>query len=414
MGANASFTQIGFDIPDPSELNPEELQESIERGDFIGDELEEAQKLLEEKQNAEKEGQEEKGEQGNGEPDADGREDGEPQGSGKGKSAGRGDDAEAGTGEKDAGDASTDSGTDDGEADEGKEEESSEGDEQATSAAGDDTVTDKEEEELPQTVPLARLSKEVRRRKELEARLEQLEARLKAKPSDKAAKEEKDDIEGELDEYFIDDEGIEEGEGAEGQVTADPVLVKLNQQYLEHLDMGETDEAAKVFSKIQERQIAIAEERAFARIQAGQIQESINDAQPVYDKITSKNKDLFEEDPVAFDAFNAAIDKYAENGLTPKESVIKAASIMGLSYETTHTTEKVDKKAVDSVKKKQDSSRMKNLENIGKQPAPLKKVGQGAADGAGGHAKNLLQMSDEEYRSLSEEEKRRLRGDYLE
>ena len=175
--------------------------------------------------------------------------------------------------------------------------------------------------------------------------------------------------------------------------------------------MGETEEAAKVFANIQKRQIEIAEERAYARLQTQSIQEAVDDAQPLYDKIISNNEELFKDDPVAFDTFNTTIDNYAANGLTPKEAVAKAAKMLRLLPEK---KEEVDSKASDELKEKQKQKNVKNAEKLGKQPPGLKKVGQGASDGITDRSKNFLEMSDEEFKSLSEEEKKRLRGDYLE
>ncbi len=386
MSGKAGFTQIGFDVPEPAEMSPEELEESITRGDFVGDELEEAQKLLEEKKGAEEKEDEKEPET---ERNADGGESDESQGDGSGESSG--------------------SGTDEQETEEGNEEEQA-GDEKPDETQGSDDETEgdatveekEEEEELPQTVPLARLSKEVKRRKELEARLEQLESMLKKKPS-KEAQDEKEEIEDELDQYFTDNK--------EQEPEVDQVLAELNQKYLEHLDMGETEEAAKVFSQIQERQIAIAEERAYSRLQAQNIEAEVSKAQGLYDSIVSNNKDLFDEDPVAFDTFNAAIDKYAENGLTPKEAVARAGKVLRLLPEK---KEEVDTGAVNEVKEKQSKKNVKNAEKLGNQPPSLKKVGQGASDGITDRAKNFLEMTEEEFKSLSDEEKKRLRGDYVE
>jgi len=177
MSGKTGFTQIGFDVPEPAEMSPKELEESITRGDFVGDELEEAQKLLEEKKGAEEKEDEKEPET---ERNADGGESDESQGDGSGESSG--------------------SGTDEQETEEGNEEEQA-GDEKPDETQGSDDETEgdatveekEEEEELPQTVPLARLSKEVKRRKELEARLEQLESMLKKKPS-KEAQDEKEEI----------------------------------------------------------------------------------------------------------------------------------------------------------------------------------------------------------------------------
>ncbi len=371
----------GFDIPDPSELSPEELQERIARGDFLEDEIPE----IEEKVNA----GDKSSDDDSDEPDESAEETDKTAGSEDQSSS----EDESGEEKKEAEDSEKEEGDDAGE-------------------SGELDVKDKDskdEEELPQTVPLARLSKEVKRRKELEERLAQLEAAMK-KPDKKEGDES-------LDEYFE-----EEGDGSEENFTETPStveippeLAELNKKYLEQLDMGETEEAAKTFSEIQAMQLQIAEARAIEKIQAKEMQKQVMEAQPVYDSILEAKKDFFDEDPIAFEAFNTAIDKYAANGLTPKEAVVRAAQVMGFISPETSSDKNVDNEAVSELKDKQVKEKADKLEKLGKQPASLKKVGAGVSDGAGGTNKvNFLNMSDEEIKAMSKEELARLRGDIVE
>lgn len=212
----------------------------------------------------------------------------------------------------------------------------------------------------------------------------------------------------------------EEITAAEAQIAA------LDEEHAKLVTDGEHQKAAAKMSEIRKLERAVsdkrvalssaaAESRAVERVRYETTVDRLEAAYPVL----NEDHEDYDADR-AQDVLDLAAT-YRARGQTPAAAIQKAAKRL-LGAETrkqenaTEVTARVDADDVAAAlaKERREAAVAKNVDAAGKQPASTKKVGADS-DKAGGsiNAKDVLKMSQDDFKKLDEETLSRMRGDVI-
>lgn len=217
--------------------------------------------------------------------------------------------------------------------------------------------------------------------------------------------------------------------GDQAQATADDVQQAMDEsdfdfdeaeeRYSEALYDGDTEAAKKIRAEIRAKEREAAEaaaaaviERERAEMQAKQQQEQIQGVvAKAYKRYPFLNPDSGEMDQDAVDEVVALRNLYLQRGMPAAEAIAKAVDKVGPRYagDTGHhdDAEQQAGKSNKSLTKQRKETIERNMERAERIPPATAGVGERA------RKVDYASLSDEEFARLSEEEKRRARGDYL-
>jgi hypothetical protein len=203
---------------------------------------------------------------------------------------------------------------------------------------------------------------------------------------------------------------------------AEESILAMEKQYNALLGEGELDQAAALMSKIRQAErsigdakndmkIAAAEARATERARYNVALERIESAYP------SLNEDHADYDEALMEDVIDLKGAYERKGLTPTAAMQKAVDkLLGTSTKKQEaaidTTPRVADKDV-AAERKKDAVK-KTLDAVGKTPPSMTKVGMDS-DKAGGSltAKDVMKLSQDDFRKLPDDVLARMRGDEL-
>lgn len=199
-------------------------------------------------------------------------------------------------------------------------------------------------------------------------------------------------------------------------------LVQLEAQYNDHLAEGQIKEATALMTQIRHKNAElerVAQEhreaewmaRAVEKVRFDEAVERIEASYPELDR----EADEFDEDKLTdvLDLMTAG----RQRGLSPTKALQRAVQrVMGAETaaqeRATTATPRVNEAEVAAQRKREAVKR--NLDTAGKTPPPTHEAGAGN-DAAGGAltAKQVMEMSDEDFAKLSDKDLAKLRGDVM-
>lgn len=203
---------------------------------------------------------------------------------------------------------------------------------------------------------------------------------------------------------------------------AEESILAMEKQYNTLLGEGELDKAAALMSKIRQAErsigdakndmkIAAAEARATERARYNVALERIESAYPVLNEDHADYDEGLMEDVIDLKG------AYERKGLTPTAAMQKAVDkLLGTSTKKQEaaidTTPRVADKDV-AAERKKDAVK-KTLDAVGKTPPSMTKVGMDS-DKAGGSltAKDVMKLSQDDFKKLPDDVLARMRGDEL-
>ncbi len=295
---------------------------------------------------------------------------------------------------------------------EGADEPEPEAEEDAAAEETEDSVEEAPEEEAPEpqddqtasderpqpSIPKARLDKEIQKRRDLEAQLEEMKRMLQE------IKEQRAQPDGEA--------APENPEPAPPQIDYDQKILELEKQYMEQLFNGETDAALEVraqINRLQEEKLR-AEIQQEAKQTVDQTKEQeryLQEAERLQNEYPIFNPEAPEFNQEALNYALQLRDALVQSGKPIVDALLEATELARLKYNYTpkapEPEAKVEPKPKPAPKKE---TLEKKLEAASKQPPKL--TGEGEGDGE--VLPDPTKMSIEEWEKLPEEVQNKLLG----
>lgn len=293
----------------------------------------------------------------------------------------------------DPGDSGSDGELDEADESEESEPEPDEGRDEDDESEDGDTDNDESNDKDNGTVPRARLNKESLKRKQAEARVKALEAQLQGRETqtpkaEPEAEEKPADIEIDMD--------------------------KFKKMQIAMLD-EDTEAAAGIFKELlssavpKQEKVSVDDIRAEIRAEllANQAQEKVNaKANEMFERYPELNHNSDDRDEDMIAEVIRLRDANRDGGMEPDEALADAVDYVAYRYDLEDRVKAKEKKAPPQRKKKVDVERKKELAS--KERGKLK-----GSSGAGEKTLDISKLSESEYDKLSEDVKRKARGDYL-
>ncbi|MCL1142976.1 hypothetical protein [Shewanella gaetbuli] len=292
------------------------------------------------------------------------------------------------------------------ESDDESEEETEENEEEPEesedeSDADEELDEEQDEDEKPKKkaqssgkVPRSRLNKEIRKRRELEARLRELEQGKEQSPQSQKGKSEP-----EPEPVALKDKISKDG------------FHKMQEAMID----GNSEEAFELFTEMMTNVASTVSEAAAekARQEAlGEIQhkETVNELSKTASELAERYPELDHESDMADEGLIEEVvetrNLYIDRGMSPAEALRKAVRLVAIDNEL------VDRKA--EVKKPKAPSRIDALDRKTELSKKERgRLGGGSKSPASNDRSRIANLSDPDFARLSDEARRRARGDYL-
>jgi hypothetical protein len=251
--------------------------------------------------------------------------------------------------------------------------------------AGDDPDDPGEAEQ----VPYGRLAKEVSRRKDLEGKLQALEERFNAmsqgQPEQPKQEAPKDPLQEKRE-----------------------LLKAKNAEYQEAIIDGDVELATTLYSELLDINQDLAVHRATTAVQERSSKDQITEAA---NDLVSRNEEFF-LDPVNVEMFNGARAAYMQQGLSFVDAMRKAEERLIPKAKAEPPAKDPDPTVAETARAAQQRRAVEKNARAAQQQPPRAEGGEGMRREPS-KKRSVKDLSDKEFISLSEAEKKKLRGDIV-